>query len=114
MSEKYAHLKGKFIKFTGPYGHVYKDCFVAAVDEDKGLTIMGTFIRWADDPVDVNYNTIEKIYCLNFDMANHRKMFPCAIEAIEAGEISSNEVYAEAGVSPITTFNGGDPMCAFE
>lgn len=113
MGDKYRHLKGKFIEFISPYGHIHKDCFVAEVDEVKGLTIMCTFVRWKDDPMDTNYNTIEKVYCLDIKYKDHEKMLPYAVEGIEMGRLESSKVYSSAGVQIGLTI-GGEPQCAFE
>ncbi len=117
MKKDYSYLKGKEVEMISPYGHTYKDCFVAQIDEEIGLTIVGTLVSWATEPFcESDRKTIgteRKVFCLRNEIAEHRKIFPFAVKAIEKGVIDANKIDKEAGVKePFSRF-GGQPTCAF-
>lgn len=111
MKDEYKHLVGKVVEFKSPFIETpATDCFVANIDYNKGITIMG-----------VHKGEQKKIFCIRKSdgdsaLAPYDDNFKWLIEAIESGVIdgaSAPSYDAEMRASG-DIFSGGQPSCAFE
>ena len=108
----YSHLKGKPIEFISSYGHEFANCVLVEIGEE-GLTIMGVLVAWADGKIDDEIGQDDKVFCLQTEFEEHRKLFPYVVEAIINGKLDGAKVREQAGL-PISREGSSRLTCAFE
>lgn len=109
MPNKYKHLIGKGVEYISPPKYAdapIEGCYVAYIDDDKGITILGLY---KDRGI--------KVACVNKEletMPYYKESFDWLLKSIESGLVDGRESPAYKRLKDKAPTGRGEPACAFE